>query len=65
MCHPLGGVGFIAQQAQIPGRGPEGIRHAAEAQQAGVGVRTVREPPQHDGQQGALDGRASAHSVGQ
>ncbi len=61
----LGGGALVAEQAQVPGGLAEGVGDLAEVQQAGVRVGGVREPAEHDGQQGALDGGLAGDAGGE
>ena len=63
--HPLGRLGLVPQQPQVPGRRPQFLADLAERQQARVGFGGVGEPAEQDGQQRALDRRAPGHARGQ
>jgi hypothetical protein len=54
----LGGLALVAQQAQVPGRAAERVRHLPERLQPGVRVGGVGEPAEHRRQQRLLDHRA-------
>ena len=63
--HPLGRLGLVPQQPQVPGRRPQFLADLAERQQARVGFGGVGEPAEQHGQQRALDRRAPGHPRGQ
>ena len=59
MRHPLGRLGLVPEQPQVPRRGTERLTDLAERQQARVGFGGVGEPAEQHRQQRALDGRAA------
>ena len=63
--HPLGRLGLVPQQPQVPRRGPELLADLAECQQARVRFGGVGEPAEQHRQQRALDRRAPGHAGGQ
>ena len=63
--HPLGRLGLVPQQPQVPGRRPQFLTDLPERQQARVGFRGVGEPAEQHGQQRALDRRTPGHARGQ
>ena len=55
----------VAQQLEVPVRGPQLVGQTAERQEAGVGVRTVGEPAEQHRQELPLDRGAAADPLGQ
>ena len=62
--HPLGRLGFVPQQPQVPRALPQCLADLAEGQQARVGLGGVGEPAEQDRQQRALDRRPPGHARG-
>ena len=65
MAEPFGRRRRVPQHAEIPVGGAQRFTDAAEGQQAGVGVHTIREPAEQDGQELALERGASADAGGE
>ena len=61
---PLGSARRITQHTKEPVGLAKVIAQPAESEQAVIGVGALREPAEHDGKQGALDGRAARYSPG-